>query len=135
MPPLPQPKRLKKIPPLSNTEVKSAVEVSIVEEEMVNGVVIAEIAAIAVAVVVESQEKTMMDSQLKLEKSPSQEVEVATVVTEAAKGVTEAMREVNTAAIAMEPVVASAQERREQLNLPSLRISNEKFEKKVWDLI
>ena len=136
MPPLPQPKRLRKIPPLSNTEVKNAIEVSIVEEVMVNGAGIAEIAAIVVAVVVESQEKTMTDSQLKLERSPSQEEEETTVETEAAKGVTEAMREVNTAvAIAMEPVEASAQERREQLNLPSLRISNEKFEKKVWDLI
>jgi len=136
LPPLPQPKRLRKIPPLSNTEVKNAIEVSIVEEVMVNGAGIAEIAAIVVAVVVESQERTMTDSQLKLERSPSQEEEVATVETEAAKGATEAMREVNTAvAIAMEPVEASAQERREQLNLPSLRISNEKFEKKVWDLI
>ncbi len=136
MPPLPQPKRPRKIPPLSNTEVKNAIEVSIVEEVMVNGAGIAEIAAIVVAVVVESQERTMTDSQLKLERSPSQEEEVTTVETEAAKGATEAMREVNTAvAIAMEPVEASAQERREQLNLPSLRISNEKFEKKVWDLI
>jgi len=136
LPPLPQPKRQRKIPPLSNTEVKNAIEVSIVEEVMVNGAGIEEIAAIVVAVVVESQERTMTDSQLKLERSPSQEEEVATVETEAAKGATEAMREVNTAvAIAMEPVEASAQERREQLNLPSLRISNEKFEKKVWDLI
>lgn len=136
LPPLLQLKKPKKIPPLSNTEVKDAIEVSIVDVAMVNGVGIAEIVAIAVAEVVEPQERMMMDSQLKPVRSLSQEVEVATAGTEVVNAVTEeAMREVSTEVHVMEPVVASAQERREQLNLPKLRISNEQFEKKVWDLI
>jgi hypothetical protein len=118
--------------------------VSIVKEVTVNGV---EIAAIVEVEVVELQEKTMMDSLLKLVKNLSQEVEGATVVTEVekeetevvkeatevVKEATEATREENIEVLVTELEVASAQERRELLNLPSHRISNEKFEKKVWD--
>lgn len=133
MPPQLQLKRQRKIPRLSNTEVKNVKEVSIVEEVTVNGVEIAEIVVTVEVVVVELQGKTMMDSLSRLVKNLSQEVEVATVVTEVAKEATEATREESIEVLVTELEVASAQERRELLNLPSHKISNEKFEKKVWD--
>jgi hypothetical protein len=113
--------------------VKNVKEVSIVQEVTANGVEIAAIVATVEVEVVELQERTMMDSLLKLVKNLSQEVEVDTVATEVAKEATEAMREENIEVLVTELEVASAQERRELLNLPSHRISNEKFEKKVWD--
>jgi hypothetical protein len=133
LPPQLQLKRQRKIPRLSNTEVKNVKEVSIVEEVTVNGVEIAVIVATVEVVVVELQGKTMMDSLSRLVKNLSQEVEVATVVTEVAKEATEATRGESIEVLVTELEVASAQERRELLNLPSHKISNEKFEKKVWD--
>lgn len=103
------------------------------EEVTVNGVQIAEIVVTVEVVVVELQGKTMMDSLSRLVKNLSQEVEVATVVTEVAKEATEATRGESIEVLVTELEVASAQERRELLNLPSHKISNEKFEKKVWD--
>ena len=103
------------------------------EEVTVNGVEIVEIVVTVEVVVVELQGKTMMDSLSRLVKNLSQEVEVATVVTEVAKEATEATREESIEVLVTELEVASAQERRELLNLPSHKISNEKFEKKVWD--
>ena len=125
----------RKIPPLNSTEAKSATEVSIAAAEVTaNGAVIAEIAATEEVVVAELQKRTRMDSLWRLARNLSQEAEEASVeTTEVATevtGVKEAMKEGITEAIARELEVASAQKRRELLNLPSHRISNEKFERR-----
>lgn len=123
-------RRLRKIPLLNTTEVRSAAEASIGAEVMVNGVETAEIVVIVEVEVAELLERTTMASQLKLARNLSQEAEEVTVETGVAKEVTEATREVSTEVLVMELEVASAQERRELLNLPSHRISNEKFERR-----
>ena len=130
MPPQLPLRRLRKIPLLSSTEVKSAAEGSIVAEVMVNGVETAEIVVIVEVEVVELPERTTMVSQLKLARNLSQEAEEVSVETGVAKEATEATREESTEVLVTELEVASAQERRELLNLPSHRISNEKFERR-----